>query len=75
MNLVFVCVLATGSILYQPQSEKNCAKLAAAFANGEKVTATIEGEEIPILKGECIRPDQADRLQRILSTVQNPPMS
>ena len=43
MNLVFVYILATGSISYQPQSEENCAKLAAAFANGAKVTATVDG--------------------------------
>jgi len=75
MNLMFVAILASGSVLYQPQSKENCAKLVMAFANGAKVTATIEGREIPILQGACIKLDQADQLQQPLSAVQNPPMS
>ena len=75
MNFVFVfVVLASGSIFYQPQSKANCVKLAAAFANGEKVTVTIEGQEVPI-QGVCIRADQAGQIQQLLSTIQITPMS
>jgi hypothetical protein len=38
MSLVFVFMLASGAVLYQPQSEENCVKLMVAFAKGEKVT-------------------------------------
>jgi hypothetical protein len=75
MNLVFVFVLASGAIFYQPQSEENCSKLEAAFANGGQVIATIEGHEIPILQGECIRADQAERYRQIWSEAQVAPTS
>ena len=65
MGLIFVFMLASGSLFYQPQSEENCAKLAKAFANGEKVAAMIEDKEVPILQGVCIRADQASSLEQL----------
>jgi len=75
MKLIFAFMLASGSLFYQPQSEENCAKLAAAFAAGEKVAAMIEGEEVPILRGVCIRADQASSLDQLLSSIQMVPAS
>jgi len=75
MKLIFVFVLASGPLSYQPQSEENCAKLAAAFAKGEKVAAMIEGKEVPILRGVCIQADQASNLEQLLSTIHMVPAS
>jgi len=75
MTLIFVFMLASGPLSYQPQSEENCAKLAAAFAKGEKVAAMIEGKEVPILRGRCIRTDQASNLEQLLSSIQMVPVS
>ena len=54
MNLLFVFVLASGAIFYQPQSEQNCLKLAAAFSNGDKITASVDNEDVLIVRGACI---------------------
>jgi hypothetical protein len=75
MELVFVFMLASGSLFYQPQSEENCAKLAAAFAEGERVAAMIEGKEVPIFRGVCIRADQASDIEQLLSSIQMAPAS
>lgn len=75
MRLIFVFMLASGTLSYQPQSEENCAKLATAFAKGEKVAAMIEGKEVPILQGVCIRADKASNLEQLLSTVHMVPSS
>jgi hypothetical protein len=75
MRLVFVFMLASGSVFYQPESEENCAKLAAAFAEGERVAAMIEDKEVPILRGVCIRVDQASNLEQLLSSIQIVPTS
>jgi hypothetical protein len=75
MSLIFVFVLASGALSYQPQNEENCAKLATAFAKGEKVAAIIEGKEVPILRGACIRVDQASHLEQALSTIPMAPAS
>ena len=75
MRLIFVFMLASGPSFYQPQSEENCAKLAAAFAKGEKIAAMIEGKEVPILRGVCIRVDQASNLKELLSTFHMVPAS
>jgi len=75
MTLIFVFMLASGVLSYQPQSEENCAKLAAAFSKGEKVAAMIEGKEVPILRGICIRADQASNLELPLSSIQMVPVS
>jgi len=75
MKLIFVFMLASGSLFYQPQNEENCAKLAAAFAAGEKVAAIIEGKEVPILRGACIRADQASNLEQLLSSIRMVPAS
>jgi len=75
MSLVFVFMLASGSLLYQPQSGENCAKLAAAFAEGERVAAMIDGKEVPILWGVCIRADQASNPEQLLSSIQIVPTS
>ena len=53
--LVFVFVLASGVVASQPQSIENCKKLAAAFSNGDKVTANIDGVDLPILEGKCVK--------------------
>jgi hypothetical protein len=47
---------------------------AAAFANGEEVIATIEGEEFPIFQGGCIKADQSDQFQQLLRSIELPPM-
>jgi hypothetical protein len=75
MSLVFVFVLASGSLFYQPQSEENCAKLAAAFAEGARVAAMLDGKEVPILRGACIRADQASNPERLLRSIQIVPTS
>jgi len=75
MSLVFVFMLASGSLFYQPQSGENCAKLAAAFAAGERVAAMIDGKEVPILRGVCIRADQASNPEQLLSSIQIVPTS
>jgi hypothetical protein len=75
MSLIFVFVLASGVLSYQPQTEENCAKLSTAFAKGEKVAAIIEGEEVPILRGACIRADQSSNLEQLLSTIPMAPAS
>ena len=54
MNLLFVFLLASGAVFYQPQSEENCLKLEVAFSNGDKVTANVDNEDVPILRGTCI---------------------
>jgi hypothetical protein len=69
MMLIFVFMLASGSLSYQPQSAENCAKLATAFAKGEIVAAMIEGKEVPILRGICIPADQVGNLEQLLSTI------
>jgi hypothetical protein len=72
MSLVFVFMLASGAVFYQPESEENCAKLMVAFAKGEKVTATsVDGTEAQIVHGMCVRADQLDTL----STIQTAPAS
>jgi hypothetical protein len=63
--LVFVFVLASGVVGYQPQSIENCNKLAAAFANGARVAANIDGEDVPILEGKCVRLND----ERLLNTL------
>ena len=68
MNLVFVFMLASGSIFFQPQSELNCAKLAAAFARGEMVTAKIKGKDVPIVQGVCIKAEE-DATMRVLRNI------
>ena len=68
---VFVFVLASGVVAYQPQSIENCNKLAAAFANGAKVAANIDGEDVPILEGKCVRLNDErliNALEALLST-------
>jgi hypothetical protein len=75
MRLIFVFMLASGSLFCQPQNEENCAKLAAAFAEGEMVAAMIEGKEVPILRGVCITADQASNLEHLLSSIQMVPAS
>jgi hypothetical protein len=63
--LIFVFVLASGAIAYQPQSIENCLKLEAAFSNGDKITANIAGEDVPILHGKCVEVD-SETFMRIL---------
>jgi hypothetical protein len=75
MRLIFVFMLASGPSFYQPQSEENCAKLAAAFAKGEKIAAIVEGKEVPIIRGMCIRADQASNLEQLLSSIHMVPAS
>jgi hypothetical protein len=75
MMLIFVFVLASGSLFYQPQNEENCAKLAVAFAERARVAAMIEGKEEPILRGVCIRADDASNLEQLLSSIQMVPTS
>ena len=52
-----------------------CRLIAAAFAKGEKVAAVIEGKEVPILQGVCIRADRASNLEQLLSTIHMVPAS
>jgi hypothetical protein len=54
MNLLFVFVLASGAVFYQPQSQQNCLKLETAFSNGDKITASVDNEDVPIVRGACI---------------------
>jgi len=75
MSLVFVFVLVSGAVLYQPQSEENCAKLRGAFAKHEKVTVIIEGREAPIVHGACIRAEEVGSLIQLLTTIDAAPAS
>jgi phosphoribosylpyrophosphate synthetase len=68
MNLVFVFMLASGAIFHQAQSAQNCQKLAAAFANGEKIMASINGEDVPILQGVCIEIEDEAAIE-VLQTI------
>jgi hypothetical protein len=69
LMLVFVFVLASGIVAYQPQSIENCDKLAAAFSEGAKVAANVDGEDVPIVEGKCIRLNDA----RLLNALEAPP--
>ena len=71
--LVFVFVLASGAIAYQPQSIENCLKLEAAFSNGDKVAANIAGEDVPILQGKCVKMD-SEAFLRILDALPRTPV-
>jgi hypothetical protein len=75
MSLVFVFMLASGAVLYQPLSDENCAKLMLAFAQNEKVVATIEGMEARIVRGTCVRLDQVDIAIQNLKTIDRAPAS
>lgn len=75
MGLLFVFMLASGAVLYQPESEENCAKLMLAFAKGEKVTATVAGREAAIVYGVCIPTYPGDELEQLFSTVPAAPAS
>src|SRR5437016_14357294 len=66
--LVFVFVLASGAIAYQPQSIEDCLKLEAAFSNGDKVAANIAGEDVPILQGKCVEVE-SETFLRILEAL------
>ena len=50
-------------------------KALDSIRKGEKVAAIIEGEEVPILRGACIRADQSSNLEQLLSTIPMAPAS